>query len=251
MNISSGSNNLSIVSHSDSGSQAYWGRAAVSSEGKDVADVIVAMQRASTLTAKLVWEGGLTPSFIFAAADPARGNASLYVTRAFNVQDTEAFAIEGLMGGEFVLRITANSGIVKSIMWDGEDYTTRPFDASTGKDFPGVVVTLTDQGAAVSGAVHDSRGAAATDAAVIVFPVDRRLWSNYGFTPARIKSSATTSAGDYRVQNLPAGEYFLVGVPASDLNAWQNPKFLEQAAGTASRITLEWGGKATVDLAIK
>jgi hypothetical protein len=250
MSISPGGNNLSIVTHSDSGSQAYWGRAAVSADGKDLADVVVQMQRAVTLTARIVREGALAPSMVFAGADPAKGTAALSSTRTFNPQETDGFVIEGLMGGEYVLRISGN-GIVKSIMWDGEDYTTRPFDASAGKDFNAVVVTMTDQGAAVSGTVHDGRGAAATDAAVIVFPVERRLWTNYGFVPARIKSSATTTSGTYRLQNLPAGEYFVAAVQAADLNSWQNPKFLEQAVGSAARVTLDWGGKGTVDLTVK
>jgi Carboxypeptidase regulatory-like domain len=248
--ISPGGNNLSIVTRSDSGSQAYWGRAGVSADGKDLPDVVVQMQHAVTLTARIVREGGLTPGFIFAAADPARGTAGLSAPRSLNFQETDGFVIEGLMGGEYVLRISGN-GVVKSIVCDGEDYTTRPFDASAGKDFNGVVVTMTDQSAAVSGTVYDARGVAATDAAVIVFPVERRLWTNYGFVPARIKSSTTTTSGTYRLQNLPAGEYFVTAVPAADLNAWQNPKFLEQAAGSAARVTLDWGGKGTVDLTVK
>ena len=61
------------------------------------------------------------------------------------------------MAGEYVLRMKYGSRTVESIIWDGQDYTDRPFDASTGRDISGVVVTLsTTDVVAVGGVVTDN-----------------------------------------------------------------------------------------------
>ncbi len=85
---------------------------------------------------------------------------------------------------------------------------------------------------------------------MIVFPADRTQWVNYGFAPVRIKSTTTSKSGEYRHPTLPAGEYLVAVVDGAEVDGWQAPAFLERISVGASRITLEWGGKATVDLVL-
>ena len=64
---------------------------------------------------------------------------------------------DGLMAGEYVLRI--NGAVVRSITWDGQDYTVSSFDASAGRDFTDVVVTVTTAASSLSGVVNDGGAA--------------------------------------------------------------------------------------------
>jgi hypothetical protein len=100
----------------------------------------------------------------------------------------------------------------------------------------------------VSGIVRNPRGAAVADATVVVFPTDRARWTNYGLQSPGIKSTQTSRTGEYRHPMLPAGEHFVAIVAEADAEGWQDPRVLERLAATASRVTVEWGGKATVDL---
>jgi hypothetical protein len=147
------------------------------------------------------------------------------------------FTIEGLMAGEYVLRVPGAA--VESITWDGEDYTDRPFDASAGRDFLDVVVTLTSSSSSISGIVGDGATAISSGAAVIAYPTERERWFNYGFNPTRLKSVFTTIDGRYRLDGLPKGAYYLVAVPASQERAWLDPDFLASHATRATVVRVD------------
>jgi hypothetical protein len=87
-------------------------------------------------------------------------------------------------------------------------------------------------------------------AAVIVFPVDRARWTDYGSDPLLIKSKAADISGAFLVKGLPEGDYFAVAVDRSQHDAWTDPKFLEAASAVAVRIALKWGDTKTLDLQV-
>jgi hypothetical protein len=134
-------------------------------------------------------------------------------------------------------------------MWNSRDMTDVGFDGSLGRDFDDVVVTVTNNFAQVSGTVADPRGLAVA-AQVFAFPVEQDRWANYGWTPLRIRSVPAGSSGSYRVENLPEGDYFVIAVDASKGNAWLDPKFLAAAAPLATRVSVKWGEKPSVDLKV-
>ena len=144
------------------------------------------------------------------------------------------------MAGEYVLRVKYGlTGSVESIVWDGQDYTDRPFDATSGQDINDVVVTLTTTSSAIAGMVNDNGATLTSGAAVLAFPIDRERWKNYGFSPIRIKSSLTSMNGQFRIDGLPPGEYNIVAVPASRERGWLDPAFLAGVAGRASHVTID------------
>jgi predicted ATPase len=82
----------------------------------------------------------------------------------------------------------------------------------------------------------------------MAFPVEKAQWSNYGLRPDRIKTARVTSANDYRLTRLPAGDYFVVAVDESQESRWQEPAFLEAAARVATRVSLAWGDTKMLDV---
>jgi hypothetical protein len=85
---------------------------------------------------------------------------------------------------------------------------------------------------------------------VVVFPVERARWADYGWDPMLIRSKAADSNGAFVVKGLPEGDYFAVVVDPSQHDAWTNPKFLEAASVVATRIALKWGDKKSLDLPV-
>jgi hypothetical protein len=243
-------------------SAAYGARMRVAVEDRDVRDVVVTLKRAATMTGRFVWEDAATPPAGSLAPLvrllPAGGQASLGQPRtirtlsgpgAARAPASDQFVVEGLLQGEYVLNVLSG-GRVKSIAWNGRDYSYRPFDASSGEDIADVVVTLTTKNILFTGTVQDERGATSDDAAVIVFPVERDQWSNYGFAPERLKAIQVTNEGGYRFQSLPAGEYLAVAVHPDLIDGWKDPVFLEKASRVATRVTLVWGENKTQDLRV-
>jgi hypothetical protein len=108
---------------------------------------------------------------------------------------------------------------------------------------------VTDKVAKLSGVVQ-GEGANAAPPAVIYFPTDPAQWSRYGLRPTRIGSASVSSRGSFQVE-LPAGEYFVVAVPAPQNRLWQDPKRLEAASALARRVTLAWDETRTETLSVK
>jgi hypothetical protein len=162
----------------------------------------------------------------------------------------DEFSFSGLTDGQYFLRYNmpvTTSVVAKSIMANGVDYLDRPFDAAGG-DLTNVVVTVTDKVATLMGTVRDRRGATVADAAVIAFPADSSMWTNYGFSPPRIRSTLASKQGTYRIQGLPQGEYLVVAVNGSQRDAWQDSRFFPAAAGQAARTSVDWGATQTVNV---
>jgi hypothetical protein len=83
----------------------------------------------------------------------------------------------------------------------------------------------------------------------MVFPVDRNRWMDFGWRPDRLRSVRSGTNGAYTIESLPAGDYLAVAVDAAQINDWTNPRFLQAASLVATRISIDWGSKTTVDLA--
>ena len=171
------------------GSAAYWGRSAVVVEGRDVEDVVVTMRRGAWPRGRIVWETEVKVleerEFVSVVAEPTGGHVALALpTGGLGRRPTGGtFTIEGMLPTLYTLRLMVSGNwVVKSITWNGRDYSNVPFDASSGADFDGVVVTVTDKVAAITGTARDTTGSGVNSSIVIAFPVEREQWTSYGIT---------------------------------------------------------------------
>lgn len=247
------------------GTNTHWGRLQLTIGARDVDDLIVELRPTVAIRGRLIWEGAPTtinvrgvnpsgavtsrPTTVPMYADPADGDASLGMPNGRYSLDTQEFSIEGLRAGAYRIRLMG-APVIKSMTWNGRDYTHRAFDAADGRDFDGVVMTITDQVATIRGEVRDERGNSLDAAAVIAFPTDRTQWTHYGFSPARIRSVQMSSGGTFSV-TLPAGEYGLVAVDAALSDNWRDPAFLARVLPIATTIRVDWGETKTQALSVK
>jgi hypothetical protein len=230
-----------------------WGRASVAVGANNVTGVVVPMHPVITVRGRVVMapgESGLRLSASI-SAQPANGDPSLGGVAVFVMVDGDtAFSLEGLSGGTYLIGLPSFFGqyvSVASVTSAGREIRDTGLDTTAGRDIDDVVITLTENVTSIQGTV---RGDAAAGAAVIVFPVDRARWVDYGFDPLLIKSKAADNDGVFLMKGLPEGEYFAVAVDRSQHDAWTNPKFLEAASAVATRISLKWGDKKSLDLQV-
>jgi len=240
---------LTYSSHS--GKTRMWGRASVAVGNNDVTDLVVPMHPAITVRGRIVMASGgsgLRLSAII-AAQPANGDPSLGRVAAFvPVNGDTPFTLEGLGSGTYLIGLPSNFAqftAVASITSGGREIRDTGLDTSLGRDIDDVVITLTGNVTSIQGTV---RGDGAASAAVIVFPVDRARWVDYGWDPILIKSKAADSNGAFVVNGLPEGDYLAVAVDGSQHDAWTDPKFLDAASAVATRIAIKWGDTKPLDL---
>jgi hypothetical protein len=176
-----------------------------------------------------------------ADGDPGPGAHLFVINKTGNDPTKPIVDMAGLIPGRYALRPVGMGGVgFKSITIDGADASRQAFTVAPGQ-VSSMVVTFTGRVITVSGTVRDSKGAAVPATVVVIFPVDRQLWVDYGFTPTWIRAVASASDGSFKSLSLRAGDYFAIAVPVSLRAAWVNPDFLAKAAASASRLRVDWG----------
>jgi hypothetical protein len=216
---------------------------------RDVSGLAITLRPGSSISGTIAWDGEQAPGDSTGVhAEPAHGDPWLGMpSGGIGRSPGSTFAVGGLVPGEYVLKF--RWFLVRSIEWQGRDYTDRAFDTSNG-DITGVRVTFTAKKAQLSGTVRSHRGTVADDAAVLVFPVDRSGWTAYGLSPTRIVTELTSTAGTFRFASLPGGEYFAIALDSGLAASWKDPEFLERASTVATRVSLGWGQSVTLDLRV-
>jgi hypothetical protein len=215
----------------------------------DIDDLVVPTQRTASIHGQLLFEDlpGQPPAGAIELT-PANAAPELGAHSANTLGTSrDSFEFPLVLPGDYALRVNMTGLTIKSIMVGGEDCSRRPISVSASQDVA-VSVTLTGKVIRVSGVVRDAQGAAVPQASVIAFPIDRQLWTNYGFVPTWIRPSVGTSNGSYQIANIRAGYYYLVGVDPSHLSAWADPAFLESVVPFAVKTTVNWGDGKTLDV---
>jgi protocatechuate 3,4-dioxygenase beta subunit len=230
-----------------------WTAMPVSTDGSPVNGVALTLQEGYTLSGRIEFEGAAdrpTPDQmrrITIVADPVESRTSA-IPAAGSVTEDGRFDTSGVLPGHYVLR-AENAGqnwVLKSVMLGGIDVSESPLEVE--RAVTGVTVTFTDTPSNLTGIVRDSQGQPDPAAAVLVFPADNRLWIDYGTNPRRMRMVRPTETGSYSLRALPAGDYHVVAVGEEFAGEWEDPRFLEQVALQASRLTINDGGQHTHDL---
>jgi hypothetical protein len=240
-----------------------WGRAAVVVGDQDLDDVVLPLRPTATVRGRVVFAEGTPPTaaneYLELMLEPATGDPSAGTPRGSTAPGDTEFTIEGLLGAPYLVAyvyphrsgpspgnvIIRPYGVV-SMMHQGRDLRYTGFDASSGADFDDVVLTLTDKRVELNGTVQGDQGPAA--ATVIAFPVDRERWTDFGWRVTWIASARSSSAGTYRIQELPEGDYYVVAIPLTEPTTWMNPEFMAAAAPHATRAAVTWGETRTINL---
>jgi hypothetical protein len=233
----------------------FSARVPVVVDGADQAGVRLELKPTGSISGRTVVEndpGGVqtTPSRVL-MAEPAGGEPALGRSRDGREPGgpQDVFYVTGLLPGEYLMRGPQQPGwLIKSIVHDGRDYTDRPFDIASVPDYEHVTITFTNKVAKLSGAVRVEPGSAADPAAVIVFPADAALWTNYGLRPIRIQSQLVSPRNTFMFDALPAGDYLVVAVRSNDDALWSRQGFFAKLRGAATPVSLAWGDARSVSL---
>lgn len=235
----------------------YSGRATVTAGSSDVTGVVVRLRPHVTVSGQIVLEPDPTkevkpPARVPVRLDPASGESRLGTPQSQIQQSAPAdqFRIAGVPPGEFWVRPFATGAwIMKSAVWRGRNLALMPLDTASADEFSGVVVTMTNAVPELTGAVHGTDDD--KTAVVVIFPVEQAQWRNTGLWPARMKTAPVTSHNTYRIASVPAGDYYVAAIGRADRQRWRELEYLTGLARVASRVTLSWGGKVSLDLTLR
>jgi hypothetical protein len=219
--------------------------------GEDVTGLLLTGTRGAKASGTIAFEGGIRPDSItnirVSAPSTDADNNPMPSFGLGQVKDTGAFELENLVGGHtFRVANLPRGWVLKRVTLNGEDVTDSGLEFKAGEDVNGIEIELTNRTTTITGTVTTSRGDAAKDYTVVVFPVDQQKWT----LPQNRWTTSTrpNQDGQFRVQNLPPGDYYACAVEYVAQGEWQDPEWLTRAAKTATPFTLGEGDNKNLDL---
>jgi hypothetical protein len=135
---------------------------------------------------------------------------------------------------------------LKQVLLNGQDVTDIPIDFAQGQSVGGLQIVLTQKQTTLSGSISDARGQPATDATVVVFPADEKLWY---FQSRYIRAARPDQEGRYEIRGLPAyGDYLIALVQGIEDGQAGDPAFLSSIRTSATRLSLNEGETKAADV---
>jgi hypothetical protein len=223
--------------------------------GSDLTGLTIVTTAGVSVSGRVVLQSQKTQSISLrgiqiAAMSPSGGQSIMGIAgRALGggrVSNDGTFDLRGLAGPQRIsVSNIPNGWVLKSITLESEDITDTPFDFKTGRNLDGLVVTLTDQLTDLSGTVSDSRGQAAKDYVVVIFPDDSHLW---GGQSRFVKTSRPNQDGTFDITGLPPARYLAVALDSLENGAQSDPAVLEKLRPQAKSFTLTASQPQTLKL---
>ena len=124
--------------------------------------------------------------------------------------------------------------------------TDTPIEIKGNSPLEEVEIVVSAQGALLSGVVKaEEQGPPVKGATVMVFPVNPET---RGVHSRFVKSTQTDQQGNYSVQGLPPGEYFLSALKSAEGELESDEAFLKQLQQISAKVALETGETKTESL---
>jgi len=247
-----------------------WAEQSVTMSGEDIAGLTLVLQHGATVSGSIKFSGSLDPPhdlralrLVLTTTDQSTRN---YMSVPFaSVDPSGAFRFAMVPPGRYRVNVPmfggrgGNPGVnaflkgwsPRSAQIADTDALDTPFEVVLGSAQPEIVLTFTDRLGQISGRVSNASGqplANYRELHVVVFSADRSLWGALG---RRLKTPVPLDPdGTYRVEDLPAGDYFLAAVTDIDERDLTDVAFLTDLSKAAIPVTLRDGEQKVQNFAI-
>lgn len=237
-----------------------WAMTDVMVNGADLTGITLSLRPAFSFGGRVVFDStALAPpadlTKLRVGLLPATPNGSpiigVPVPPAATVGADGAFEVNSVMPGLYapISRVPGMPGWrLRSAVVNGKDLLDIPIEfTSASTDVRDAFLTFSDRHTTVSGVLSSVSTQSTAGYSVIVFPVDRTLWSSN----RRFLSSRFSTDGRYTFSDVPAGQYWIAVVADLDPDGWKQASFLEQAIAGSTRVAIAEGGAVRQDFKIR
>ena len=220
-----------VVARVQSGTSVLWATADVVADGQSQPEVALSMQQGLTVSGRVAFQGRAaipTATRLRVALVPVLSGAQVSLASTPARVDTSGrFSIMGVPAGKYRLEASIDGlspWMLASSTVSGRDVLDAPIDLRQSID--GAVVTFSDSQASCQGLFETQPADQLNGDTVIMFPVDRTLW-----TPGarRIRAAQSAVDGTFQFRRMPAGEYYVAAAGDADEGEWYDPLLLDRS----------------------
>ena len=255
-NIAPGRYNLQVRPNGMPGATSEFANLAVTVGNEDIDNLIISTSMGAIAHGTVTTDDGSPAPFrhdqvqIFPqSVDP---NNTFVGGMPAKVNEDYTFELSGLSDRR-VLRAAANTGpgstwSVKAVLFDAEDVTDKGIEFMPGRSYDGLQIVFTQKATDLSGLVTDDRNRPVVDATVVLFPMNRELWT---FASRYIRTARPDTNGRYNFRTMPpSDDYMVIAVQNLESGQGSDPEFLARALDEAKRLSLAEGETKAVDIKI-
>ena len=229
---------------------AEMGSLPVTVAGEDLKGLTVMTNRGATLTGTVSGAQESTAKLpttgLQIAAQPVTFERGLGA-RPARVDADGTFKVTNLFGPRLI-RVTGlpQEWALEAVIVAGSDVTDRPVNFQPNDEVKDAQIVLTDKITQLTGTVSDRDSKPLRDFTVVVFPEDETKWAPLS---RYVRSARPDQQGLFKIRALPPGDrYLAVAVDYLEEGGANDPEFLNQIKGRATRFRLGSGASTTVDL---
>lgn len=226
--------------------------------GDDVTGLQIVTSRGATISGRVVFEGAATlpttNELRVIALPPglAGGGFAFAGSSVYDFPPDAAVAADGafqLVGasGRVQLDVPAADLMVKGATLDGRDITDEVLDLTGTNSLSGVVITLTDQAASLSGQVHGRDGQPVRTYVVILLPRDQ---IEAAAASRWIHVSRPGADGRFHIRRVRPGRYLAAAVEWIEPGQQFAPEFQQLLRRGARELSVGEGQTLTLDLTL-
>ena len=219
--------------------------------GLDVSDLRIAVGQGTTVSGRLVFEGGVPPK---GAQPPFR--VALIPVRSVSpgplgpqrttVPDEEnRFGFTGITGRVIVSASSPDGWMTKSVVVDGQDFTHSSLDVRDRATVSNVVVTLTNRLTTLRGQVMDAGAQPTRDYVVVVVPAETY---EAPIMNQRVRALRPGPDATFTTRGMMPGRYMAVAVEALEDSRQFAPEFQQQVRRLGQEFSIREGEAATLNL---
>ena len=161
------------------------------------------------------------------------------------------FEFAGVAPGTYFLKRVPEPGasrwLVEDATLDGRDVLGEPIEIGA-RPISGLAVSLTSDFGGMRGRISTGSGAGAPELAIVVIGVDRKKW---GIAAGRPIVVWPDTNGDWSIDALAAGNYYVAALGAVSPDDLGHTEFLEAVANASVTVGVKAGVIAVQDLKVK
>jgi hypothetical protein len=226
-------------------------------DGNDIEGLLLTGSNGGSVSGKIVSEDGTLPKVsdvLINITEPYRNQPPPLLLGAFRegrsgrtVQDDGTFTVQNVFG-RARFQVTVPEGwMLKSVRLAGRDITDAPVELKSGEQMSGVEIHITNRVTDVNGLVIDDRNSPVGEATVLVFPADQDRWYE---NSRATRATRPDQQGRWQIKGMPAGDYLAIARDYIEVDAWQDPDFLESLRKDATKVTIAEGAAQSVSLKV-
>lgn len=115
------------------------------------------------------------------------------------------------------------------------------------QDVTGIVVTMTNRRAELSGTIVTDKGEPASEYFILLYPSDETYWTPYS---GRLYGTRAKQDGTFVISGLHAGRYRLATLLDAEFGAWFEPAFLHRIDSGSMAVSISGNERKVMNLRV-